>query len=426
LEKRLGHRQLAVLARKTFLCASFMLVSNIAGLNHRIMIATAPVLVISSLVLVGEYGLPKLDVFQHMAVLSYLALMVLFGGYLFASYHLDSFSIWLNRFGRIIVGLFAILGVLSLSTSKKSLHGFYKTIIAGATIAMLTSVFQLAMPDLWEQWTYSYASSIRLVSDYGQVGRAFGIWQNSLDFCFVLIVGSLAIVILQENKGFGRLSLLYLLLLSINAVLVVLSGSRSASVLLLVGVGLCLLYGKHRKQMCFAAAITVIIAALVITSAFFRGDAKKRLDVFASEGPTGYITGASTRTRIRIAQTCVNAMINGPVYGYGLGGYVVAIPRYWRPHNMYLEIGLQLGWAGLFLSVLMMFMSIFAAIKKKTGSLPICIFAAMTIFVGTMVMGHVIQVFWFHALMALILTLRYASSEPTRRIKFKFQMSNNS
>jgi len=382
--------------------------SNIAALSYNFMILTAFLLTFGVLGLLQKYGLPKLSRSQLWVVLSYSVISMLFGYYLFMGYYEGPFSMWLNRFGRVLVGLILIFGVLALSNIQGGLFRFYKSVILGTALAFVTAIIQLLRPNLWEQWAYN-ASDLRIIPEAGQSGRAFGIWQNSLDFSFVLLIGIIAVLILKQNRVYSK-GFLYSLILPLYSALIIFSFSRVASCVLLIGIGSYLLLSKRRKYILAVVLITIALVGFGIANKFIRGAAEERYAFFSSEGLIPTLTGFSTTARLEIAKDSIDAAINGPSYGYGLGGYLIALSSYVRPHNMFLQLWLEFGWMGLLFSSLLTVTLIICA-QRSGSNMGISIFVVLIVLGSTLFLGHIILVFWFQALIALILTFKYTGAK---------------
>jgi len=150
------------------------------------------------------------------------------------------------------------------------------------------------------------------------------------------------------------------------SVIVISSGSRTAYVALVAMLMSLVFYSRYRKRAFIGAMLFVVVAAPLVPDVYW-----ERFNTIITQVDT---EGASIDTRHQIIDDAVEIWIENP-FGVGVGGFPVVrtetFSRSQDTHNLYLEVGTNLGIQGLivFLGLVVSIMRSFGRTRRRAEDL---------------------------------------------------------
>lgn len=132
--------------------------------------------------------------------------------------------------------------------------------------------------------------------------------------------------------------------------------------------------GKFTIQKKISLIITIIVAALVFLSVPINNSTEQRYNVFSNPKMEILNNDSSINPRITAYNYCYKSIMEYPIYGVGFGGFyskAIAKDIAWMkyPHNIFLEVGTELG-----VIVLAGFISLLVFVFKRAIALNFSLF----------------------------------------------------
>ena len=173
-----------------------------------------------------------------------------------------------------------------------------------------------------------------------------------------------ASILLASKSPFRRL--LAFGALPLIAVSFIAAGSRGPVLGLLVGVVVLLgmtLRERRTRQRSVLLAIAVIAGAMLVSQLVPNHDIQRSLSVLTGSGE-----GLSSNGRAQLWSAAENAFRSHPLVGVGTGGFAAIRPVDSYPHNLFLEVGAELGVLGLIPLIAMLIATATAIVRGYRAS----------------------------------------------------------
>lgn len=302
---------------------------------------------------------------------------------LFSLLYTDSTGYYLDKSLRfIIITSWAFLGTFFVLNSRDSIRKFIFSLVI---IASVSSFFIVR--------NFLYGAS----SDVGFIGLSDG---NYLGSARLIGTGALGILVLYLYKNMNKtMRIIAFFTLLLTAVSLIMTGARMPIIsfvltflILTLTTTIRLKKGtiylrKGTKKIALLLILTVPFLSLVKDAAFAQ-TLQYRINVLFDEG-----MGASASGRLDRFDTALNMMKENFLLGGGFGSFGVhyqGLDGREYPHNLFLEVGAELGLIGLIIITALICLVLFRSLKSiKNGDyVSVWIFASLIyLLVNAMVSG---------------------------------------
>lgn len=263
-----------------------------------------------------------------------------------------------DKFLRFItIGTLAAFGPVFLFKDRKKLHRFFYTLIIISSLMVIDSIISTSFASF-----ASFGFRTAFGSNYLALGRVTGIVSLITLFYFLLI-----------SKEQGKKAIWAILFL-LNIFGLLHAGGRAptiafVTILLLIAIfallSVSIKSSKNKIRILKAASLTtlaVLLIILIFPQPFHT--LIRRIEVIFTE-PEG---GKSISLRLGYYNSAIEAISQHPLFGLGIGGFSVfhsGIDQRLYPHNIFLEIGSELGILGPILLVFLIGFCIFYSLSLK-------------------------------------------------------------
>lgn len=254
-----------------------------------------------------------------------------------------------DKFGRLsVLTLAAFMGPAALFQDEERLKRFFGTYTALSSIMVLTLISGGLQANVYEQ---------QFVFSSGYLGLGSITSQATL---------MLLLFFLPSSRRFGS-RIICLVLLLLNSFGIFASGARGSAIGFSAAVGCVFLYAgvsyignwqmsKGRREINSRVLRHLVVFAGLIILGFWQLSSYF-ITLFGRTEELIYSLGYMERERIDMYYKSIQAMLDLPrgLWGLGFGGWSMYYtsffgfdqPRGGSPHNVLLEVGVEIGWLGL-------------------------------------------------------------------------------
>jgi hypothetical protein len=247
--------------------------------------------------------------------------------------------------------------------SSKDVNKFTVCWLVVSTIVMLYGFYQehVGLTDFEMNWITGNPDRFKLYFIWGSM-RKFSFLSDPSAYGLFVAMGGLACIVL--SMGPFKPALRWALAISglMHFVAMTYSGTRTAFAMVAVGIVFYILLTLRSKKTLVAMVGAGMLGALILFGPFYGGTANRIRSTFnPGDDPSMEVRD---KKRIRLQEYVLSHPIGGGLYTTGINGlrYSAGHPlaQGWDADSGYLLIGLELGWIGLIL-----FMVIFYLVMLK-------------------------------------------------------------
>lgn len=260
----------------------------------------------------------------------------------------------LPRLTVLLLGVFGYYAILDILVAPVHLHQLAGSLAMIGGIIAVTSPFLMEVP-------IRYIVDLRFLTEHlPHIGQAFTIHHNQVAGTLLLLLPLSAVLWLYSPDRWQRR--LFATMTSFMALTLLLTQSRNAWLGLLVALAAVTLWGRFRFRYLLPLLILLLVLPFLLTSlpATLSSPLQHGLSVLDNASKAGSNEYRSWLSRLETWSVSVQMLRDYPVIGAGLDVfepssranyvYQVVSPTFaiTHPHNVFLQTGINLGWAGLF------------------------------------------------------------------------------
>ncbi|MFZ0773014.1 MAG: O-antigen ligase family protein [Candidatus Sulfotelmatobacter sp.] len=252
-------------------------------------------------------------------------------------------------------------------------HTVFDRFAKGVVVAMLLSMVVVTVREI-RKLLWIQVSAVSLVTffsialrHYGPDGRLIGIQNGILSnpndlAANIAMSFPIGLAFLLYDRGFKKA--IWGLALAVMSIGVVLTGSRSGLLALIISIIVCVwqygIQGKRRKLVVATIVVFVMGFGLAISNAHYR--ARVESIVMGRVEGEGENAAASIEARKELLRESVMMALHHPMFGVGPGCFILIDPGWRVAHNSYTELAAESGIPALVLFLL----ALWAAFKNLT------------------------------------------------------------